>query len=82
MQSVHITTNVASFNSAYGEVYSIQHYLITFVSDLRQVGVFFSGTPVFPTNKTDRNDITEILLTVALNIINQTPTFYVDIIVD
>jgi hypothetical protein len=41
MQSVHITTNVASFNSAYGEVYSIQHYLITFVSDLRQVGGFF-----------------------------------------
>jgi len=30
------------------------------------------GTPVSSTNKTDRNDITEILLKVALNIINQT----------
>ena len=28
---------------------------------------FFSGTPVSSTNKTDRNDITETLLKVALN---------------
>jgi hypothetical protein len=40
MQSVPITTNVASSNPAHGEVYSIQHYVITFVSDLRQVGSF------------------------------------------
>jgi len=33
---------------------------------------FFPGTPVSPTNKTDRHDITEILLKVALNTINQT----------
>jgi hypothetical protein len=32
---------------------------------------FSSGTPVFSTNKTDRHDITEILLKVALNTINQ-----------
>jgi hypothetical protein len=31
-----------------------------------------SGTPVSSTNKTDRHDITEILLKVALNTINQT----------
>jgi hypothetical protein len=40
--------------------------LIKFVSDLRQ-SVIFSGTPVSSTNKTDRNDITEILLKVVLN---------------
>jgi hypothetical protein len=38
MQSVPITTNVASSNPAHGEVYLIQHYVIRFVSDLRQVG--------------------------------------------
>jgi len=33
---------------------------------------FSSGTPVSSTNKTDLHDITEILLKVALNTINQT----------
>ena len=32
---------------------------------------FSPGTPVFSTNKTDRHDITGILLKVALNTINQ-----------
>jgi hypothetical protein len=32
---------------------------------------FSSGTPVSSTNKTDHQDITEILLKVALNTINQ-----------
>jgi hypothetical protein len=36
--------------------------VIKFVSGLRQVGVFFPGIPVFSTNKTDRHQITEILL--------------------
>ena len=40
MQSVPITTNIVSSNPTLGEVYSIQHYLIKFVSDLRQVGDF------------------------------------------
>ena len=40
MQSVPITTNVVSSNPAHGEVYSIQHYVIQFVDDLRQVGGF------------------------------------------
>ena len=31
-QSVHITTKVARSNPAHGEVYSIQHYVIKFVS--------------------------------------------------
>ena len=43
------------------------------VSDLRQVGGFFPCIPVSSTNKTDRHDITEILLKVALNTITLTP---------
>ena len=38
---------------------------------MRQIGVFFPGTPVSFTNKTDHHNITEILLKVALNTINQ-----------
>jgi len=60
------------FEPRSGEVYSIQHYVIKFVSDLRQVGWFSHGTPVTSTNKTDLHDITEILLKVALSTINQT----------
>jgi hypothetical protein len=38
-------------------------------------GQWFSpGTPVSSTNKTDRHDITDILLKVALNTINHKPT--------
>ena len=68
------------------EVYLIQHYLIKFISDLRQVGGFlrvlcfpsptgwwFSpGTPLPFTNKTDRHYVTEILLKVVLNTITLT----------
>jgi hypothetical protein len=39
---------------------------------LTTVRWFSLGTPVSSTNKTDRHDITKILLKVALNIINQT----------
>jgi hypothetical protein len=39
---------------------------------LRQVGGFFPGPPVSSTNKTDRHDINEILLKVALSTIKQT----------
>ena len=38
--------NVVNSNSAHGEVYSIQQYVIMLVSDLRQVGWFSLGTPV------------------------------------
>ena len=57
------------FESGSGEMYLIQHYMKKFVSGLRQVGGFFPGTPVPSTNKTDRHEITKILLTVALNTI-------------
>ena len=42
VQSTPITTNVVNLNlnHVHGEVYSIQHYVIKFVSDLRQVGGF------------------------------------------
>ena len=39
--------------------------------------VVFSATPVSSTNKTDRHDITEILLKVALNTINQTKPIFI-----
>jgi hypothetical protein len=64
MQSVTMTTDVVSSNPAHDEVYSIQHYVIKFVSDLGQVGGF-SGTLVPSSNKTDSHDITEILLKVV-----------------
>ena len=40
LQSVPITTEVVSQNPVHGEVYLIQHYVIKFVSYLRQVGGF------------------------------------------
>jgi hypothetical protein len=40
MQSVHIANNAVSSNPAPGEVYSMQHYVTKYVSDLRQVGSF------------------------------------------
>ena len=41
LQSVPITINVVSSNPVHDEVYWIQYYLIKFVNDLPQVGVFF-----------------------------------------
>jgi hypothetical protein len=40
VQSMPKTTQGVSSNPVHGEVYSIQHYVIKFVSDLRQVGGF------------------------------------------
>jgi hypothetical protein len=54
--------NWCEFKSRSG--WGIHHYVIKFVSNLRQV---FSG---FSTNKTDLHYITEILLKVVLNNIN------------
>jgi hypothetical protein len=63
VQSVPITAKVVSSNPADDEVYFIQHYGIKFAT-----GRWFSlGTPVSSTNKTDRHDITEILLKKALH---------------
>ena len=40
IQSMLITTNNVIWNPAHDKVYSIQHYVIKFVSDLRQVSDF------------------------------------------
>ena len=68
-----ITTRVVSSNLVHGDVYSIQHYVIKFVSDLRQVGGFLEYS-ISSTNKTDCHDTTEILLKVVFNTINQATT--------
>ena len=71
MQSVLITTNVVSSNSAQTRCirYNIMSYSLS-VTCYRS-GWFSPGTPVSFTNKTDCHDKTEILLKVALNTINQ-----------
>ena len=51
VQSVYITTKIVNSSPVDDEVYSIQHYMIKFVSDLRW---FYLGNPVSSTNKTDR----------------------------
>ena len=38
VQSMPITTEAVSTNFVHEEVYSIQHYVIKFIGDLRQVG--------------------------------------------
>jgi hypothetical protein len=64
LQSVPITTKIVSLNPAHGEVYSIQHYVILFVSDLRQVSGFLRVLR-FPPPMKLTHDITDILLKVA-----------------
>jgi hypothetical protein len=68
---VPITTNDVSSNPVHGEVYSIQHYVIQFVSDLSQVGGFLWVLLFPPPLKLTAtiDDITQLLLKVALNTI-------------
>jgi len=40
MVMLDIATKVVSSNPIHGEVYLMQHYVIKFISDLRQVGGF------------------------------------------
>jgi hypothetical protein len=74
MQSVPITTKVVSSNPAHGEVYPIQHYVIKFVCEVRQVGGFLwlFRCPTY-TNKTHRHDI---LLKVVFSTITPNPNQY------
>jgi hypothetical protein len=61
VQSVTTTTNAVRWNHAHSEVYSIQHQVCRSLA----TGLWFSlGSPVSSTNKTDRYDITELLLKV------------------
>jgi hypothetical protein len=72
MQTVPITPIIANSKTVHGELYSIQHLLCDKVCQWLATGQWFSpGTPISSTNKTDCYDITEILLKVALNTINQ-----------
>jgi hypothetical protein len=50
-----LQTNVLSSNPDNGEVYSIQHYVIKFVSDLQQVGGFHQVLRFLSTNITERH---------------------------
>jgi hypothetical protein len=52
--------------SEWSEVYSIQHYVVNFVSDMRQVGVFLRILRFPPPIKIDCHNIAEILLKVVL----------------
>jgi hypothetical protein len=56
------------FEPRSGDVYSIQRDVIKFVNES---GDFLRVLWISLTNKTDRHDITKILLKVALNTINQ-----------
>jgi hypothetical protein len=67
VQSLSITNKVVRSIPAGGEVFSIQHYVIKFVSVLRHVGGFSLGIPVFSTNKAVCHDIAKILLKVTFN---------------
>ena len=64
-----------SSKHVHDEVYSIQYYVIKFEGDLQQV-ISFGRTPVSPINKSDRHDITEITLKLALNTIKQIQPIY------
>ena len=64
---ITLYTSAVSSNPAHCEVYSIQQYVIKFVIDLRQVGGFLRALRFPPPIKTDRHDISEILLKVASN---------------
>ena len=63
MESVPITTKVVSSNPAHGEVFSIQHYMSVTAAGRR----FSPATSVSSPNKTERHNIAEILLKVALS---------------
>ena len=54
----------------------MQHYVIKVVSDLRQVGGFSRYSGLLHQKKTNLRDIAEILVKVALNIINQSTYNY------
>jgi hypothetical protein len=73
VQSMHITTKVVNTNTIHGEGGVLDPTLVDEVCQWLAADKWFSlGTPVSSTYKTDRHDIAEILLKVALSKINQT----------
>ena len=74
VDSSHLKDNYLFFRS--GEVNSIQHYVIKFVSDWRQINGFLRVDRFPPPKKNDRYDIIpEILLKVVLDTITLDPYF-------
>ena len=69
IQSVPIITKDGSSNPAHYKVYSIQHYVIQIVNDLRQVSAFLQELRFLPPIKLTPHDIKKILLKVTLNTI-------------
>jgi hypothetical protein len=69
---VPITTNVGSSKCAHVVAYSIQRYVIKFVSDLRNVGGLFSLVSF--KNKTGHISEIYVLLKAVLNTITLTAT--------
>jgi hypothetical protein len=67
VQSVPITTKFVSSNPAHGGMHSIQLYVMKFVSDFWHVDGFIHVLRFPPLIKTDRHDISEILLKVVLS---------------
>ena len=70
MQPVPITTKVLKSIPTHSEVHSIQHYVITSVSDIRCLAFYWSSG--FLTIYYDHHDFTAILL-IVLNINNLLP---------
>ena len=65
--NIDITTNIVGFESRSGGVYSIQHYVITFLSDLRQISGFLWVLRFPPPIKLTATIQLKKLLSVALN---------------
>jgi hypothetical protein len=63
-QFLQITTSVSLYLKVYFLAISVVKVVRNFENDCSP------GTPIFSTNKTDRHDITEILLILELNTIN------------
>ena len=64
------TTNAVNSNPADGEVFSIQIYVVMFVSELRHDDDFSPDTPVSSNNKTDHHDIADQFECIKGTIIN------------
>ena len=81
--SAYHHTNVVSYNPADGEVYSIRHYVIKFISDLRQVGGFLRVLIFSPPMKLT-STISVILLkvvfyTIMLTFYSLSPHLYIHV---
>jgi hypothetical protein len=65
-----IVTSDVSLNPAHCEVYSIQHYVIKFVSDLRQVGGFLQFPPPLKLTVVQKSSFSEFICFLELLTVN------------